>query len=320
MPASPQDSALPQPPPLVVSRRFAAARELVFSAWSSAEHLRHWFCPSGFSVPEAEVEFRVGGAFNICMRSPEGHDHWTHGRYAEIVPPSRLVIDMDVGAKHEPPLFRARTVVTLAEDGGGTRLEVTQHYTILQAAALAMVAGAAPGWSQTLDRLQRELEQQRARPLERSAVQGTFHIERRYDASPAQVFTALTDPTAKARWFSGGSGFTALARRLDVRPGGREHLQGRWASGTVTTFDAVYLDVVPDARLIYAYEMHLDARKISVSLATLELKADGTGTRLRLTEQGSFLDGYEDAGSRERGTGSLLDALGSSLQQDRSAR
>jgi hypothetical protein len=51
-----------------------------------------------------------------------------------------------------------------------------------------------------------------------------------------------------------------------------------------------------------------------VSLATFELKAAGTGTRLILTEQGAFLDGYDDAGSRERGTAGLLDALGASLK------
>jgi activator of Hsp90 ATPase-like protein len=39
------------------------------------------------------------------------------------------------------------------------------------------------------------------------------------------------------------------------------------------------------------------------------------GTRLKLTEQGAFLDGYDDAGSRERGTGSLMDALEKSLEK-----
>jgi hypothetical protein len=50
-----------------------------------------------------------------------------------------------------------------------------------------------------------------------------------------------------------------------------------------------------------------------VSLATLQLTADGAGTTLSVTEQGAFLDGYDDAGSREHGTGMLLDALGASL-------
>ena len=48
--------------PLRVSRIFSAPRETVFKAWSSADHVKRWFCPNGYSVPEAAVEMRVGGA------------------------------------------------------------------------------------------------------------------------------------------------------------------------------------------------------------------------------------------------------------------
>jgi uncharacterized protein YndB with AHSA1/START domain len=153
-----KSNSAPAVPPLVVSRVFAAPRELVFQAWSSAEHLRRWFCPAGYSVPEALVEFRVGGAFDICMRSPAGLDHWTRGRYTEIVPHTRLVIDMHALAQQDRPLFRAYTIVTLADEAGGTRLEVTQSYTILDPAAPPMIQGAPQGWSQTLDRLEIEVE------------------------------------------------------------------------------------------------------------------------------------------------------------------
>ena len=69
----------------------------------------------------------------------------------------------------------------------------------------------------------------------RSVVHGMFCIERTYQASPAQVFKALTDPAAKAKWFAGGDGYTLLAREMDVRPGGREHVKGRKDSGVVST-------------------------------------------------------------------------------------
>ena len=111
----------------------------------------------------------------------------------------------------------------------------------------------------------------------RSVVHATFCIERTYPASRGQVFNALTDPAAKAKWFTGGDGYTLLVREMDVRPGGREHVKGRKSSGVVTTFDALYFDVVPDERLVYAYEMHIDDVRISVSLATLELVPEGAG-------------------------------------------
>lgn len=301
--------------PLAISRTFPASRELVFQAWSSAEHLKRWFCPAGFTVPQAHVEFRVGGAFDICMRSPQGQDFWTRGKYTEIVPHSRLVIDMNALGAEDRPLFRAYTIVTLAEEGSGTRLEVKQIYTLFEATAATRIQGASQGWSQTLDRLEQEVVRiVQSTPVGRSIVHATFCIERTYPASRAQVFRALTDPEAKAKWFTGGGGYTVLAREMDVRPGGREHLKGRWESGMVSTFDAVYFNVVLNERIVYAYEMHLDSRKISVSLATVELKSALAGTRLVMTEQGAFLDGYNDAGSRERGSNSLLDALGNSLQ------
>lgn len=148
----------------------------------------------------------------------------------------------------------------------------------------------------------------------RSVVHSMFDLERTYDAPVARVWKALTDMSAKAKWFAASPGkWQVLERQMDVRVGGREVLRGRWDTGVVTTFDAVYHDVVPNERLVYAYQMFIDEKKISVSLATLQLKAQGARTTLKVTEQGAFLDGHDDAGSREHGTGLLLDALGASL-------
>ncbi len=149
----------------------------------------------------------------------------------------------------------------------------------------------------------------------RSAAHGIFTIERTYDSPAANVFQAFSDVTAKSRWFSGEEGrWQLLERKMDFRVGGRERLSGKWGGGVTSTFDAVYHDIIPNERIIYTYEMHLDDRKISVSLATVELKSVDAGrTMLKVTEQGVFLDGYEDAGSREQGTGFLLDRLGASL-------
>jgi hypothetical protein len=46
----------------------------------------------------------------------------------------------------------------------------------------------------------------------------------------------------------------------------------------------------------------------------MQLKTDGAKTTLSVTEQGAFLDGYDDAGSREEGTRLLLEAIGASLE------
>ena len=77
----------------------------------------------------------------------------------------------------------------------------------------------------------------------------------------------------------------------------------------------MYQDIVPDERIVLAYDMHLDRTRISVSLLTLEFKAAGTGTRLILTEQDVFLDGFDKPADRERGTRDLLDKLEAELRR-----
>jgi uncharacterized protein YndB with AHSA1/START domain len=300
-----------RPEPLVITRSFSAPREQVFRAWSSAERMKRWFSPAGFTVPEAEIDFRPGGEFAVCMRSPEGQQFWSRGTYIEISAPDRLVFSSDAvvdGSKK----FTAHTTINFEDEGAGTRMTVRQGYDIHDERFLSAVEGAPEGWRTTLDKLQQEVG--RTQPSG-SVVHATFTVERIYNATPAEVFHALSDKNAKARWFEGGEGYTVLERDMDFRPDGREHLKGRWENGRVSTFDAAYFDIVPNERIVYAYEMSLDDRKISVSLATIELTPTQTGTRLVLTEQGAFLDGYDDGGSRERGTNYLFDRLGESLRR-----
>ena len=148
----------------------------------------------------------------------------------------------------------------------------------------------------------------------RSVSHGTFVIERTYAASPARVFAAWADPAAKAVWFVGPDGWKELRREIDFRIGGRERLTGAHPDGRVSDFDAVYHDIVPDRRIVYSYGMQVDDKRISVSLATVELAPAGRGARLTFTEQAAFLDGFDGAAGREQGTGLLLDQLGRMLQ------
>jgi uncharacterized protein YndB with AHSA1/START domain len=155
----------------------------------------------------------------------------------------------------------------------------------------------------------------RATTTERSVQHSTFVIERTFDAAPERVFQAFADPTAKARWFVGPERWQSSDHRLDFKVGGREHLSGAAPGGVIHVFDATYLDIVPNRRIVYSYDMYLNAAHISVSLATLELLPSGTGTRLVLTEQDAFLDGADFPAQREQGTQDLLDNLAAALSR-----
>ena len=149
---------------------------------------------------------------------------------------------------------------------------------------------------------------------ESNVAHGVFTVERTYDHPPAHVYAAFATEEGKVKWFSGPNDeCTMVARSFDFRVGGREQAKGRWKSGMVSDFQAQYWDIIPNERIVYTYEMHLDDRKISVSLATIEFRPVGEGTRLVITEQGAFLDGYDDAGSRQHGANFLVDKMGASL-------
>jgi uncharacterized protein YndB with AHSA1/START domain len=154
---------------------------------------------------------------------------------------------------------------------------------------------------------------------ERSVTHTTFAIERTYDVPPARVFAAFADPKIKVRWFSGPPEWGPAEQELDFRVGGREINRGGPPGGPIHAFEGRYYDIVPDQRIIFGYDMHLDETRISVSLATVELTPAGKGTRLKFTEQGAFLDGFDDPGGRERGTIEMLAALGAELKRQSEA-
>jgi len=154
--------------------------------------------------------------------------------------------------------------------------------------------------------------------MSRSITHASFTITRHWKHAPRRVFEAFAKEDAKSKWFAGPPGWEQHEKSFDFREGGREALVGRHANGTVSAFDCVYRDILAPAateagRIIYSYVMHLNGTKISVSQAAIEISPDAGGTKLVLTEYGDYLDGYDDAGSREHGTNFLMDALGKSL-------
>ena len=152
---------------------------------------------------------------------------------------------------------------------------------------------------------------------ERNTVKATFTIERTYPAKPARVFKAFADKDSKAKWFGGGADWQQLENAFDFRVDGVEINVGRHQSGVVSAFYCTYHDIVPDRRIVYAYRMTLDGKPLSSSLASIEMRPDGEGTRLTLTEYGVYFDGYDekDVAGREHGTNWLMDKLGESLSE-----
>ena len=144
----------------------------------------------------------------------------------------------------------------------------------------------------------------------------SFVIERRYEAPPQRVYAAWSDPAAKRQWFVEGEGWEIQSYELDFREGGVEkskfrHLKGEEIFGEKTIFgnETVFNEIAPNERIIFTYSMDRNGVRFSVSLASVELNALGTGTRMIFTEHATFFEGGDGAQMREAGWRELLDKL-----------
>lgn len=151
-----------------ITRLFNAPRSLVFRAWTKAEHLRRWWAPKDFTTPYCEADFRVGGAFRYCMRSPEGQDFWGKGVYKEIIEPEKIVLAdtfTDEQGNPVPPSYygmasdspaESLITVTFEEQEGKTKLVL--NFTSMTTSEKEM-EGADQGWNDMFDRLEEVLQQ-----------------------------------------------------------------------------------------------------------------------------------------------------------------
>lgn len=147
------DDDLDTRPTLQMRRTFDAPRTLVWRAWSRPEILVLWMGPVEWPAVSATADFRVGGAWRICLRSPEtGQDLWQGGTYREIVEPERLVFSFRWDESHEdgPPVDTLVTVVLSETDDGRTVMDFT-HAGLKSEQSLT---GHRHGWTSTAERLE----------------------------------------------------------------------------------------------------------------------------------------------------------------------
>jgi len=132
---------------IVVTRLFDAPRALVFEAWTKAEHVAHWWDPSGVPLAVCEIDLRPGGAFRWVNRAADGGEGYSFaGIYREIVPPEKLVFT----APDSPE--RGATLV-FAEDGKKTRLTITMECATRRERDAMLQMRVDAGTAKTLENL-----------------------------------------------------------------------------------------------------------------------------------------------------------------------
>ena len=145
---------------LVLHRTIAAPPPALFRCWTEPELLKRWFAPEPWTVPEAEVDLRVGGANRIVMRGPDGTDYPSRGVYLEIVPGARLVFtDAFVDAWTPAPKPFMTVILTFAAEGDGhTRYTARARHWSAADRAQHEAMGFHQGWGRCADQMARLAE------------------------------------------------------------------------------------------------------------------------------------------------------------------
>jgi len=133
---------------LVITRIIDAPRHIVFQAWTEPDRVARWWGPQGFTTVYHDMDIRPGGAFRVCMRSPEGAEHWKQGVYREVVEPERLVFTFAWEEADGKPGHQTLVTVTFAERGDKTELRL--HQAVFE--TIARRDEHQHGWTSTLER------------------------------------------------------------------------------------------------------------------------------------------------------------------------
>ncbi len=138
----------------IITREYAAPRELVWQACTESKHVAQWWGPRGFTAPVCEWEAKPGNKIYVVMRAPDGTRYPMGGEFLEVVPPERLVTVTGALDEAGNLMFEFHHVLSLVERNGKTKLTMHSRLTKLIAPeADKYVGGFEAGMTQSLERL-----------------------------------------------------------------------------------------------------------------------------------------------------------------------
>ena len=170
---------------IVMTRSFAAPRQVVFDAWTRPELLMRWYNPLPWQLVECDIDLRVGGAWRFRSEGPDGASMVQGGVYRVLEPPERLVTTEWM---NEEPEDQADTVVNtyvLTEDAGRTTLTITMACPSREVRDMIAATGMAEGVEGSYQRL--------------DALVDTAALAARY-RSVAADFTAIVGDAPADGW------------------------------------------------------------------------------------------------------------------------
>lgn len=131
---------------LSMRRTIEAPREAVFQAFIDPKKVQQWYGPRGFTIEIDRFEARVGGAYRLCMISPDPTRHWLRGEFLIIQPHDRVAFTW-IWEQGDIAGLETLVSVRLAAKDNSTEL-VLEHSRLPSESSVKAHEG---GWSSSFD-------------------------------------------------------------------------------------------------------------------------------------------------------------------------
>jgi uncharacterized protein YndB with AHSA1/START domain len=136
---------------IVLTRTFAARRELLFDAYTRADLLTQWYGARGWNLVGCEIDLREGGAYRFTSRGPGGEEMVQSGTVRMLRRPERL----ELTELFDDQSYPGETLITheFTEHGGQTTVTTTVRYATPEGRDTVLRYPMARGVAEAGDRL-----------------------------------------------------------------------------------------------------------------------------------------------------------------------
>lgn len=144
-------TAEPDTPLIVITRHFAAPRDLVFQAQTDPALIAQWLGPRRLQTRFDRFEARDGGTYRFVQWGEDGHEHAFHGVFHGTPTPDGMVRTFEYEGA---PGHVSMETLTLTDEGGGTRLTTVSVFQSVADRDMMVQAGMSEGVYDSVDRLE----------------------------------------------------------------------------------------------------------------------------------------------------------------------
>jgi uncharacterized protein YndB with AHSA1/START domain len=146
---------------VTLEKTYDAPVETVWQVWTTPEMLKEWWGPDNVTIPECEVDLKIGGKFYIVMEAGEAMGPYKGtlwpmlAEYTAIEPNAKLSYTAQAwteGMKEETTIDQT-TEITFTEEAGKTTIHITAAIFKLGSKAGMAAEGMQQGFTQQLEKL-----------------------------------------------------------------------------------------------------------------------------------------------------------------------